>query len=418
MYTNRYWPIPTCWLPDSPGITLKFIARGVLEVVDVHLTGAGAVRSVCSDKQCIALASGKHIQHLEVLEGWNLWKNSLEHHWNILKSLNQYANPAWSAWTSQLASWGSQLWTSMGRTKQCKPCFPRSYTVKLVPDKCHHEFDLNNDTAHRTFLFGFLSAVKHRQWARSMVQTSTMCNFLHPSWQIWETGFGFIKKSTGEYWQDQWHQWPDVDRHSYALFLGSTTFCNILQQHQVLKCCGFVESLHGPCILGPWTLPCQTHPVVLQLQPATRHNQQLDTAPLDASLKPASPIFLMISWARGTNSNTCVKDFKWLYGCTLNILNKLIILMVWFKGNLQETMDSTLQLVSCKVCKFSLEPIGESRTPGGSQRLGGIQRRLWSHGWGPQLVEDLQAMESLDIEIGICWSWMTSPTTNKYNEFQ
>ena len=165
-----------------------------------------------------ALASGKHIQHLEVLEGWNLWKNSLEHHSNHSINMQTYA---WSAWTSQLASWGSQLWTSMGRTKQCKPCFHRSYTVKLdetcawqVPSRIWLK---QWSSSSHFLLLGFLSAVKPWPWARSMVQTSTMCNFLHPSWQIYTNMRNWLRihQKIYRYWQDQWHQWPDVDRHSY-----------------------------------------------------------------------------------------------------------------------------------------------------------------------------------------------------------
>ena len=75
-----------------------------------------------------------------------------------------------------LASWRSRLWTSMGRTKQCKPCFRRCVYCGTMPNKCPHKFDLENDPAHRTFLFGLVSSVKlhwqdlwfrHRQCAIS-----------------------------------------------------------------------------------------------------------------------------------------------------------------------------------------------------------------------------------------------------------
>ena len=54
--------------------------------------------------------------------------------------------------------------------------FTDVYTVELMPNKCHHKFDLENDPAHRTFLFGLVSSVKlhwqdlwfrHRQCAIS-----------------------------------------------------------------------------------------------------------------------------------------------------------------------------------------------------------------------------------------------------------
>ena len=87
--------------------------------------------------------------------------------------------------------------------------------------------------------------------AGSTVQTSTMCNFLQPSWQA-KTG-----------WQSAFR------------------VCQLKHRDQ--------SSAPRPCRLGLWTLHSQTHPAML------RHFQLTIWIGLAADSHLASPIFLMIS---------------------------------------------------------------------------------------------------------------------------